>query len=110
MDVDKPLLNGRELKKVQNAITSNSKSKFGFIGKKPRRPTRPIAAKGTKSARLENEALAHEQSVAAAVSKADFERVRTLSKLLKRHEAAGRSAAAQSVRAQIDEIKSSASA
>ena len=108
MDFDKPLLNGRALKKVQHAITSNSKSKFGSINKKPRRPTRPIAPQGTKSVRREHEALAPEPSVAAAVSKVDFERVRTLSKLMKRHEAAGRHDAAAAVRAQIDGIQSTA--
>ena len=88
--------------KAKIARLSATTSKFTTAHKHPRRTSRPIIAKGNKSARLEREA------VVAAVSEAQkqidvlVQRIKLLEKLVKRQ---GSSASATGTRAQIDELR-----
>ena len=77
---------------------------FSAHHKHPRRSTRPIISKANKSARLQAVSEAKVAAEVRAKLRLHAGRIKTLRKLLSRHESAGRTSDASTTRDQIDAI------
>ena len=98
------LLSKAKFKKVGlNASTQGQHTKAHLH---PRRSTRPIIAKGTKSARIQKEEAQKAAQKAVLLSKVDAERIKRLRKLLSRQEAAGNTEAVDETLEKIKVIES----
>jgi hypothetical protein len=94
MDVDaaapaqgSSVLSKKKFKKV--LLSSSTQGQHTTAHRHPRRSTRPIIAKGSKSARIQKEEAQKAAQKAVLLSKVDAERIKRLQKLLSRQEAAG---------------------